>query len=969
MSEWGTIKFEVPDFLEDIRKEINDVAEFLVSVLDIVMVAMNLAKTFLVGFLDPIMALIQAIIDEIEALLKDLRQLGMYITGDWWLIQNPGYPYEELKGGFSAYERRMIGRLTDRTDSTRPDVSAKTKVLSFFFYQSVDVSEIQRLIDFLLKLVQFFKMTFRPTSGLPVPWITDIRYGSTATSVFYPKTLVGFSTESTPPNRVEIRWKITPPGRKNPFVPFTDLYLPGGFLVTLSTVPDGLPVVYDRAVANTDGEPSVADRSKKVQPHQYDVIRRTDGKPLVLFGGAKMVKTSPTESFNASIDGDGNMKPGRTRVYGIRNPTDNAVVPLDELTQGGDPVFQETYFVPIEVAGSQWITGEYSIVLDLDDMPFDAEVTVEDNKMVVTKGNRASILYARVATCTNEVGSQEKDYKFDFTASDDQKDATSIPLVVGLSDTSVGVADVGEFSPSVPVTFPNANTMAYMQTLQVALLILALSRPDLATLDSLKETLTVDDLYLINNGLAIYEGVALEPCGLEGVKHLLNFVYEDYAKERSQKDSQPEGFRSDLKSRIERVVNDLYATTGPMPTVEKAVVEQTELLRTIRWGDIFEKSHPAVQLPIFIESMPLWESVDTSVYERGGNPDYGLAINPYSTGLPEGIVADLFYLGDAVIQDRDPHFMKAPRTPPDDSFYLLSTADPADAQKLLTLGAPGLRIFYEKFVQEDGSILVPEKEYDAMLYYRDNDFIEGSADDSPVFVVNRETLEDYGYYSQTIPTEAAGMYFCRNLLYKYENGLLFRQAAIALGVAASALQRSPEDGAWLNIRFLDTVPGMEDFLDTLLNWMDQIKASLASIVDTILKYIEFIEARIVELQQLIRRINSLIQSILGLAFQIPQSSALMLISDGTAGLLGDFISADNKPSDSPLAYGGGIAIVIPGGPAFALDIVKAIFNATPGEDPMPGGTMSDGTSMNDAVNAEQLPAPPPVPPDPPPDVL
>ena len=93
----------------------------------------------------------------------------------------------------------------------------------------------------------------------------------------------------------------------------------------------------------------------------------------------------------------------------------------------------------------------------------------------------------------------------------------------------------------------------------------------------------------------------------------------------------------------------------------------------------------------------------------------------------------------------------------------------------------------------------------------------------------------------------------------------------------------------------------------------------------------------------------------------------MLLSDGTAGTLGDFISADNKPSDSPLAYGAGLAIVIPAGPALAMDILRAFLSLQDG-DPQPGATLSDG-SAGDAINAEQLPPPPPLPPDPPPDVL
>jgi len=117
--QWGTLTFEVPDFMKDARDSINSVAEFLVTALDIALIALKLAKAFLIGLIDPIAALVNSLVNEIEGLLRDLQQLGIYITGDWKLLK---WPFDELKGGFSEYERRMIARLTDQTDPTRPDL-------------------------------------------------------------------------------------------------------------------------------------------------------------------------------------------------------------------------------------------------------------------------------------------------------------------------------------------------------------------------------------------------------------------------------------------------------------------------------------------------------------------------------------------------------------------------------------------------------------------------------------------------------------------------------------------------------------------------------------------------------------------------------------------------------------------------------------------------------------------------------
>ena len=119
--------------------------------------------------------------------------------------------------------------------------------------------------------------------------------------------------------------------------------------------------------------------------------------------------------------------------------------------------------------------------------------------------------------------------------------------------------------------------------------------------------------------------------------------------------------------------------------------------------------------------------------------------------------------------------------------------------------------------------------------------------------------------------------------------------------------------------------------------------------DAIVKYIEFLQAQIVELQQLIRRINAMIQSLLSFAFLLPEFSGLMLFSDGTDGLMADLVAATNKPSDGPRSYGGGVALVIPAGPSFIYDLIAL----AAGEDPDPDA-MTTLTAAPDAVGIEQI---------------
>ena len=179
--QWGTVSFAIPDFLEEVRDAVNDFAELLVTFLEIANLALEFVKAFVKAFLDPLAALIDVIIAEIIAFLRSLKGIGLYLTGDWALL---GWPPEDLRGGYQGFERRMIARMTDRTDPTRPDVPSTTKTLGLFTYLSVDPTDFERLINFIITLMRLFGLSFFPdTSVLPVPTIKGIKYGAQALSV------------------------------------------------------------------------------------------------------------------------------------------------------------------------------------------------------------------------------------------------------------------------------------------------------------------------------------------------------------------------------------------------------------------------------------------------------------------------------------------------------------------------------------------------------------------------------------------------------------------------------------------------------------------------------------------------------------------------------------------------------------------------------------------------------------------
>jgi hypothetical protein len=245
IGQWKTVQPGIPQFIADLAATINSFAQALITLLNIALAILSIIKAFLIGFTNPLIAIIEAIINEIEGFLTDLRQLGLYISGDLGALEPP---FDVLAGGFSAYERRMIGRLVDRTDPTRPAFSSRTAAIAIFLYAGVELSQIGLLIQTIYAVWSFFGGLGNP-KPYTVPVDLQVTYGLDGglLSAFRPNMSQILNKGETP-NAANIRWKMAPPpGGGNALWP---LPAPKGFLVEVSTVPNGLMVASNITVRN-----------------------------------------------------------------------------------------------------------------------------------------------------------------------------------------------------------------------------------------------------------------------------------------------------------------------------------------------------------------------------------------------------------------------------------------------------------------------------------------------------------------------------------------------------------------------------------------------------------------------------------------------------------------------------------------------------------------------------------------------
>jgi hypothetical protein len=615
--------------------------------------------------------------------------------------------------------------------------------------------------------------------------------------------------------------------------------------------------------------------------------------------------------------------------------------------------------------------------LPLEKLPWHATVSLDGNHVNITNIHRPTTYYVRVASTGPSSISDDGviNFRYDLASNGAKEMATSSsPFVV---DVAAPIQrsqpfTLSAWSESETVTFPNTYTKDYLEAVKTALALLVLCRVDLTIIDELEDLKDEGVLSAAREDEIMLPDVALKKTGLELFRGLLDRLYTNFDDLVKTKGQPPEKFRQSLLDRVSEVANELYRTTGPMPAAEKAVVEATEKLRTIKWSEIFiaRRGEGDVTGRELVDKGP-----DPTILESLGSPgadgktsggslyESGLALNPWCIGKDEATITKLQFLSgdeERVFRERKPHFIELGQSgatgAPIEPFVF-----PQDVPEFLDKQPSGLRMLYELYIDpEDGSIEVESEAIDWFFVLRNLRRLVGSADRSPVFYSGRSFFND----EPSVLDGKTDVSYCRTLLAEYENGQLMQEARIALGVASSAHQRSPLDGEWLSVRLGDVIPGISEFMDSLTNWIETLQSSIEAVADTLEAYLDFVNARIIETQQLIKRINSLLQTAFSIGFGMPKVGGLVLSSKGTDGVLTDFANAENKPSDSPLSYGAGVVVVAPSYPEFIADLITVT------DDPEDEGTMVNQEDIPPIFGIEDIPEEDLNPPsDPEPDVL
>ncbi|NBR00487.1 MAG: hypothetical protein EBT79_04270 [Actinobacteria bacterium] len=964
---WGTVQVGIPADLTAAADFLNSIIEFLISVANIALATLEVIKAVLIGLLDPIRALIEQVLAEIEAFLNDLRQIGIYLTWD-----DAEYPFTDLIGGFGAYQTRMLGKLTNRADPTRPAFSERAGVCGVFLYAGVNPTGIYTIIELINLLLRLFGVR-RRTRGFATPVGLTATYGGSDIAAFgnLAKILAGGDT----PDVAKLRWTLAAPASVAGPLPF--IPAPPKFLVEVSVFEDGFGIAYNLPTPN-------ANQGRQT----FGVITDSEGVPFRLYGGQTLgledslkSELSGTQLSIPGVGDDGKLKSNNVTVYAFRDSSDTYPIPLSAITdkQDGKHLFQRTFVYDVNtLLGINLLSPGQPFLFRLraEDMPYNATISAGSNgKVDITPDDSpANEVYVRVRA----VGAG-------YTA--DADNTLNVPIYYLNEDTFNATGTVtpayltftggdgfGPVSEPVKVTFPASGTAEYLDTVTVAVILLLLSRSDLPVLVDQSDDIAYIKGVPMDLGLwgvlqaangeestpsiaALYTLNATDyglcPTGLEtqarGIIPLFGVsttgATDDPKTLFGREDTSPQSFKTRILNLGRRLAEYFLERSGPPTSSILEFIETTSQvsgtvtgedgesdtldktpLRLLTWGQVFPE---VAKYPLGDVTILDFFKGKTSYYEgtsiTGMSTISGVAPNPLS--IPDSSASRLraLYAGlhsvevtrtvdtDTVTYTDGTYTMVAGET----TFTTVDvgTNPLANASSLLIRRSPGFLLKARRSTVTNAGGSTGSATFSVAA-----NIGLGTADMSPVVYAGTTP-----FYKQRWDVAADGkVVFVRNGLVRFPELSSAVERVLSYASSAAVNPKNPT-GAWLAIRlFPQGLPPVEEFLQKISDFLQAVLDGLQGILDAILAYIDFIEARILELEALLRRIQALINLALSLNIGVGVS-ALLVTSTGTDGLVRDFMGAENSPDSSSDDLGIGFTVVAGGIPAFLFDILLSLF--------------------------------------------
>lgn len=331
------------DFLNETKERSDAIFKVLLTAFEVAQAALEFVSSLLTLIENPILTLINEIIALLDKIKKDILNAGVYFTYDKDITKALKKPHL-LQGGYNTFENKLIRKLQNTQDKSRPDFSDQSKVLAITLYAGAGIGGLLRVI----KLITAFLKKFQgigDTQLLPVSGVNATYYKK-----FFGLKLELKASEidrENKPEGIRVKWGLTPPKNPNPFFPsFT--VPPDGFIINISSRNNPLVLNISNEVGSaTNTESTDVPRNatpvlftpNATQPINSDIVN------LISYDGVKEEIETGIPSFSF-VDNSGRS------------------VPLSDLENENT-----TYFYDPNSVGTFFGGTEYELDIPVDKLP------------------------------------------------------------------------------------------------------------------------------------------------------------------------------------------------------------------------------------------------------------------------------------------------------------------------------------------------------------------------------------------------------------------------------------------------------------------------------------------------------------------------------------------------------------------------------------------------------------------------
>lgn len=856
VGQWGglQLRIDVPPEVQSFIDGVNSIFTVLITALDVALTVLNVVKAFVSGLLNVVKQLIRELVNFIKNLILDFRQVGFYGHFGDAELATQDTTRDALRGGYAGYQNRMITRLLDRGDLTRPSFSSSSSVVALFFYIGVDLSFVDQLrdasqfnvfLDLVNGLAQLVGLNppFTSQSSLPIPTNVAPAYAlATSSSPTGSSSGVGIIRATTLAGRTNmvVQWNISPSPSNQPST--GPVIPPDGFLVEVSCFPQGLYAGWLAPITAGTGSPTGGDEARQNYTAGFYTDAR-NGEPLLIFGGVDSIQIGENIEYDAAFDGE-SLRSGATPLFFADSLTTSKLLNSNVIQRRGDGKYinQRTFYVDSATVRAQtWGTaGTYFTSISFDDLPL---LAVPNDNGNINAGAAVvpDQVWVRVISCDDKIKSPAA-WRWAPAPHLTPGDSAVSPVTPG-PDGAITLASRGTASDIIPVTISRPQTDRYMDALMAAITLTMLSRSDLLPPSSSVTGVPVPT--------AITES-GYVPTGLETVAaNLVPITMPDTRRFFQQAGNAPIPFSVDLRSRVVALAQFLVEQQGNPPTTLITTLGPTiDRLLTWKWSDA-----PEVREGRTPEALLVFDYTMLDVLAQGQDAESGEAEIPCLVTMNTRCLSSL-------------------------TGTLLTDTQAASVAAVGNIARK----------------------------YRDGSF-------------GRSTILDVSAAAPVLQNGEGALWYVRDIV----PDSIYDDARTLLQIAGVP-QQQPRTGTWLAWRpfvNLDSPLGsLNAVADEIERWASVVLEGLSGVADQIVAFINAIEQRILEIQDLIRRIQRYLN--IPLSITIPDALFLPLVVGGTEGVATGLATSTNQPDDGPNVYSGGAVVLMGGLPALVQELIAAL---------------------------------------------